>query len=162
MKKSIHLGVFAVLGVLMMFTGCASKKQTSKQFNALQQQVGTLNDQLSRLDQSLQETRSSIQAEQNRVAELESQLRTSKGRISSLREEEAVIQGIYRTPSGFELPSLHIQQALKNAGYYKGALDGKIGSNTRESIKAFQGDNGMSADGVVGRQTWAKLKTYLS
>jgi outer membrane murein-binding lipoprotein Lpp len=161
MKKSIHFGLFAVLGVVLIFTGCASKKQTTKQINALQAQVGTITDELTRLDQSLQETRSSIQAEQNRVNELESQLRYSKGRLSSLREEESVIQGIYRTPSGFQLPSLHIQQALKNAGYYQGTLDGKIGSQTRQAIRAFQRDNGLGADGIVGRQTWAKLKSYL-
>ena len=54
-----------------------------------------------------------------------------------------------------------IQQALQSAGYYKGALDGKVGPNTRAAIKAFQADNGLSADGVCGRKTWAQLKSYL-
>jgi len=161
MKKSMSTSFLTLLGVLVMLTGCASKKQTNKQFTALQAQVGTINNELTRLDQSLQETRAAIQAEQNRVNELEGMLRSSKGRLSSLREEQSVIEGIYRTPSGFELPSKNIQQALKNAGYYQGNVDGKIGSQTRQAIQAFQRDNSLGVDGVVGRQTWTKLKAYL-
>lgn len=59
-------------------------------------------------------------------------------------------------------PTKHeIQQALKGAGFYKGAVDGKIGPQTREAIKEFQRVNGLSADGVVGRQTWERLAPYL-
>ncbi|MBN1688758.1 MAG: peptidoglycan-binding protein [Candidatus Omnitrophica bacterium] len=68
---------------------------------------------------------------------------------------------MYRTPSGFEIPALSLQEALKNAGYYKGTLDGKIGSGTREAIKNFQRDNGLKVDGVCGRNTWERLKVYL-
>jgi len=51
--------------------------------------------------------------------------------------------------------------ALKNAGFYDGAVDGKIGSKTKEGIKAFQKANNLTADGVVGRGTWVKLKNHL-
>jgi peptidoglycan hydrolase-like protein with peptidoglycan-binding domain len=54
-----------------------------------------------------------------------------------------------------------IQQALKGAGLYKGAVDGRIGPQTREAIKEFQRNNGLNADGVVGRQTWERLAPYL-
>lgn len=54
-----------------------------------------------------------------------------------------------------------IQQALKNAGFYQGALDGRIGSQTREGIKEFQRTHGLNADGVVGRKTWEQLAPYL-
>jgi peptidoglycan hydrolase-like protein with peptidoglycan-binding domain len=53
-----------------------------------------------------------------------------------------------------------IQQALKNAGFYQGNVDGKSGPMTREAIKEFQRVHGLTDDGVVGKQTWAKLKTY--
>ena len=68
----------------------------------------------------------------------------------------------YRTPTGFELPALDIQKALKNAGYYSGDVDGKIGPDSREAIRSFQRDNGLTADGVCGKQTWTKLKTHLN
>ena len=54
-----------------------------------------------------------------------------------------------------------VQTALKNAGYYSGVIDGKIGQKTREAIKSFQTASGLKADGVVGPGTWEKLKKYV-
>jgi len=56
---------------------------------------------------------------------------------------------------------IQIQKALKNAGYYNGSLDGKMGPKTQEAIIKFQKDNGLKADGKVGRMTWSELKSYL-
>lgn len=53
-----------------------------------------------------------------------------------------------------------IQTALKNAGYYSGAVDGVKGRNTKRAIKAFQRDHGLAADGVVGTKTWDLLSKY--
>jgi len=55
-----------------------------------------------------------------------------------------------------------IQTALKNAGYYTGSIDGKLGPRSKKAIEAFQKDNGLKADGKVGRKTWAKLQTHLN
>jgi murein L,D-transpeptidase YcbB/YkuD len=55
-----------------------------------------------------------------------------------------------------------IQQALKNAGPYTGAVDGKIGPMTKKAVVEFQQQNGLTADGKVGSKTWEKLKTYLN
>lgn len=55
-----------------------------------------------------------------------------------------------------------IQTALKNAGYYTGNVDGKIGPKTDSAIKDFQKDNGIKVDGVVGQRTWNFLSKYLS
>lgn len=55
----------------------------------------------------------------------------------------------------------NIQATLKNAGFYSGAIDGKIGKKTKTAIKNFQKANGLTVDGVVGKQTWAKLKKYI-
>lgn len=54
-----------------------------------------------------------------------------------------------------------IQIALQKAGFYKGKIDGKIGPQTKEAIKAFQKAKGLKADGAVGAQTWAELNKYL-
>jgi len=103
---------------------------------------------------SLQDTRAALQAEgKGGVGASESGAALSGG--------GAAVGGMYRTPSGFEIPSVNIQKALKKAGYYNGALDGKVGPGTRDAIAAFQKDNGLKADGVCGRGTWAKLKSYL-
>ncbi len=160
MTKIKVLPLLSVIALLVVFSGC--QKGTQKDVRVLQAQVGVIADELVRLDDSLQETRSALTAEQSRYSELQTELDQSGNRISSLQEEEQVIRGIYRTPSGFELPSIQIQQALQNAGYYRGNLDGKIGPQTRDAIKSFQRDQGLNIDGVVGRQTWTKLKVYIS
>ena len=49
-----------------------------------------------------------------------------------------------------------IQTAVKNAGFYAGAIDGKIGPKTRSAIEEFQKAKGLKADGVVGKKTWAE------
>ena len=49
-----------------------------------------------------------------------------------------------------------VQQKLKELGYYNGAIDGIIGTQTVTAIKNFQRDNGLTVDGIVGPKT-AKL-----
>jgi peptidoglycan hydrolase-like protein with peptidoglycan-binding domain len=53
-----------------------------------------------------------------------------------------------------------IQRSLKNAGFYAGAIDGKMGPLTREAVKEFQRVHGLTDDGIVGKKTWAKLSQY--
>ena len=50
-----------------------------------------------------------------------------------------------------------VQRRLKNWGYYKGAVDGIYGPATVEAVKAFQRKNGLTADGIVGKSTYAAL-----
>lgn len=54
-----------------------------------------------------------------------------------------------------------IQRALKNANFYAGAIDGKIGPKTQKAIEEFQKAKGLKADGKVGPKTWAELEKYL-
>jgi len=54
-----------------------------------------------------------------------------------------------------------IQRALKNAGYYQGSIDGKVGSKTKEAIIKFQKAQGLKPDGIVGKKTAMALNTYL-
>ncbi len=52
------------------------------------------------------------------------------------------------------------QTFLKNLGYDLGrwGVDGDFGSATLEAVKAFQRDNGLTQDGVIGTLTWDKLQ----
>lgn len=54
-----------------------------------------------------------------------------------------------------------IQKALAEAGFYKGSVDGVVGSKTKEAIRKFQEANNLKVDGVCGPKTWEKLKAYL-
>ncbi len=152
MGKATRLTMLAVMIGLIAFSGCASRK-TSKKVDTLQAQVNAMTDELVRLDQSLQDTRAAVQSSEAVGGGMQA--------ASFSGGESAMVGGMYRTPSGFEIPSVNIQKALKKAGYYNGAIDGKVGPGTRDAIAAFQRDNGLTADGVCGRGTWAKLKSYL-
>ena len=50
-----------------------------------------------------------------------------------------------------------MQTALKDLGYYGGTVTGNFGQLTGEAVKAFQKNNGLSADGVAGPATLSKL-----
>ena len=38
----------------------------------------------------------------------------------------------------------------------------KTGKTTKKAIKEFQKANGLTTDGIVGKQTWLRLKKYLN
>ena len=50
-----------------------------------------------------------------------------------------------------------VQRRLKQWGYYSGAVDGIYGKQTIEAVKSFQRKNGLTADGIVGKSTYAAL-----
>ena len=50
-----------------------------------------------------------------------------------------------------------LQELLNAKGYNAGSVDGIFGRNTRAAVMAFQNANGLAADGIVGKLTWAKL-----
>jgi peptidoglycan hydrolase-like protein with peptidoglycan-binding domain len=58
--------------------------------------------------------------------------------------------------------SKDIQKALKNAGFYAGTVDGKIGPRTKKAIEEFQKAKGLKADGKVGPKTWTEMQKYLT
>ena len=55
-----------------------------------------------------------------------------------------------------------VQTALKNAGYYDDAIDGKLGNKSKTAIRTFQEEHDLQVDGIVGRKTWTAMKSYLS
>lgn len=80
---------------------------------------------------------------------------------------EAVPQTTGEMAAGVEAPITgkptpkQIQQALKNAGFYNGKVDGTIGPKTKKAIEEFQAQNGLKADGKVGAKTWKALSAHL-
>ncbi len=98
-----------------------------------------------------------IQGLRNQVNALEAQApaKTEEPVAEEVVSEDKAVQAS-------EAPTpRQIQAALKNAGYYSGVIDGKIGKQSRQAIRDFQKANNLTADGKVGKKTWAALKEYL-
>lgn len=50
-----------------------------------------------------------------------------------------------------------LQTELKQLMFYNGNIDGYFGDSTLQSVKAFQTNNKLTVDGVVGKDTWSAL-----
>ncbi len=53
-----------------------------------------------------------------------------------------------------------IQKGLKRAGYSPGTIDGMFGPKTVNAVERFQKAKGLGVDGIVGKQTWARIKAF--
>lgn len=99
-----------------------------------------------------------------KVTELETQVQEKDAQIKDLEDE---LQSAQKDQSRVTYSSVSIlspkqvQRALQNAGYYSGSIDGIIGKGTKRAIKDFQRENGLTVDGVVGKETSLKLRKYL-
>ena len=112
-----------------------------------------------------------MQGLRNQISVLEAQVQSKDEEINNLKaelskpveEKQVKASGKKKVvPEVKSRPKMkQIQIALRNAGYEPGAIDGKMGNQTREAIKAFQKANNLPADGKVGKQTWAVLNKYL-
>ena len=50
-----------------------------------------------------------------------------------------------------------VQKRLKELGYYKSVIDGKMGKTTVKALKEFQEAHGLTPDGVAGKATYGIL-----
>ncbi|MEW6075247.1 MAG: peptidoglycan-binding domain-containing protein [Candidatus Omnitrophota bacterium] len=139
----VKKGLAAVL-VLVFFVslnGCAtSARQKDLEIQRLRNQVSALQAQLDQREES------SVAQSTVKPEVVSRPMRSSKKVIGETRSRPSLAQ---------------IQIALKNAGYYSGSIDGKMGTHTRNAIKAFQRANNLLADGRVGKKTWSLLRDYL-
>ena len=55
-----------------------------------------------------------------------------------------------------------LQYALNRAGTDAGNADGIFGRRTAKALLQFQRDQGLAADGIAGKLTWAALYTYIA
>lgn len=54
-----------------------------------------------------------------------------------------------------------IQSLLVRIGYNPGAVDGIFGQQTQNAVRAFQRDNNLTPDGIVGPITWNYFQSFL-
>ena len=50
-----------------------------------------------------------------------------------------------------------IQKKLTAWGYYDGGVDGVYGSRTEQAVRLFQSKNGLTVDGIAGKQTLSAM-----
>ena len=50
------------------------------------------------------------------------------------------------------------QDGLNTLGYRTGGLDGIFGSQTRDAVTRYQRSRGLTADGIVGCNTWKSIQ----
>ena len=81
---------------------------------------------------------------------------TPKPDTNTNTSSTAAITGVLRRGStGSSVSAL--QQKLIDLGFLRGKADGVYGSKTAEAVKAFQKANKLTADGIAGSRTIAKL-----
>jgi len=111
-----------------------------------------------------------IQGLKNQISVLDAQVQSKDQEINNLKEaanktsEQPKIETV---EPGKEKAKPHpaikdIQTALKNAGFYQGNIDGRMGKQTREALKAFQKANNLRVNGKANKKTWALLSGYLN
>ena len=133
---------------LVSLTGCATtRRKKDLDMQGLRNQISVLEAQIQSKDEEINSLKESLAKVQEAPQQEASVKRVSKKKIiGEVKSRPNVKQ---------------IQIALENAGYNPGRIDGKMGKQTRDAIKAFQKANGLPADGKAGKQTWNLLKSYL-
>jgi hypothetical protein len=147
----VHRVIFAGLSA-MSLAGCAGPS-AFHEIRRLRADVGLLDQRVTQLERvSVQEAHTTAWPAEPLPASVPTAPAAAKP--STAATSTVAVSG--------QRSKKEIQQALKNAGFYQGPIDGKIGPQTQEAIKQFQQANGLQVDGKVGRHTWAKLAPYLN
>ena len=139
MKRLLSFGV--VVLVLAALSGCG-KKQEMEELQPITME-------------SLSAVGGPIQAA--------SDLKASETRIlttSAVAQTKEVLP--LPPPGPYKPTGIEIQTALKNAGFYAGNIDGKIGPKSKKAIEDFQKANGLKVDGKIGPKTWEAMSKYVS
>ena len=85
-------------------------------------------------------------------------LKRSKQRLYQAKQGNRALSVLQAGDSGYEVEQL--QSALAQAGYYQGPVDGQYSASLEESVKAYQQDQNLGADGVAGPATMKELGLY--
>jgi peptidoglycan hydrolase-like protein with peptidoglycan-binding domain len=136
--------IILVLAIAIYFTGCGKKQKASEESSEIM---------------SMEELGSAV-TQQAQTTPAESKAQTAQTSVTTGIPEVKLEPPV---PSGpYKPTSQGIQTALKNAGFYTGNIDGKIGPLSKKAIEEFQKANGLKADGKVGPKTWELLSKHLN
>jgi len=153
----VRLHIFVIILFAMFLGGCATvDKSADYEIQSLRRQNLSLEEELQEAKQEIlymEEKLRKVEQEQA-VLEEAAQRQTAQA-VSETSDESGLIS------DKISLEPKDVQVALKNAGFYKGPIDGKLGRKTERAIIDFQKSNRLVVDGIIGKKTWAKLKDNL-
>ena len=72
-------------------------------------------------------------------------------------DEGSYYRGIQRSPGYDDDLSVDVQRALARRGYYRGAIDGDIGTGTRAAIRRYQYEHRLEVTGRIDRSLLRSL-----
>lgn len=134
--------VFAVVSIVFI-SGCATTRARKPDEKAdLANQVTILQNELQAKDQQIQEMQD----------QLDSYQRSLQGPSTNFGSTSS--SGMVRVRG---VMVSDVQRALSKAGFDPGPIDGRAGKKTKSAVKAFQRQNNLKADGIVGEKTWTLL-----
>ena len=144
-KKSLVYVVLVCFAVATL-TGCSSaQKKRDEEVKGIKTKVDTLESKVEGIESKQSETERALAAKES-----EAQSQTSAQTVVESTGSKATCKASVK----------EIQEALKNAGFYSGKIDGVKGKQTRKAVKGFQRANGLTPDGKVGSKTWDLLSRY--
>lgn len=85
-------------------------------------------------------------------------LKASKQRLYQAKGGKRSGYSLQEGDKGIEVERL--QQALKDAGVYKGAIDGKYDADVKQAVEAYQRSKNLNSDGVAGAATMDAMGAY--
>ena len=158
--KNWKLLIFALAGFAIVATGCAKKSTEQASIN------GTGFDTVASTEDLAQLPQTAAVAQQAGVEVLPIETSPVTQGVPPIAGPANPASATPSVAAGTDAAGMareqQIQTALKNAGLYQGAIDGKIGPASKRAIEAFQTAHGLKADGKVGPRTWAALEPYVS
>ena len=145
------------LFVLLFFVSLVGCATTKKDMSAGEPptRISQLEEQLQQKDEEINDLKDELQSAQQEGGKRKDP--SSIRRTSDPADSSSKKDGILRVDAAAD----QVQLALKNAGYYTGPVDGKLGEKTKKAAAEFQKAHNLNADGVIGKKTWMILKTYL-
>lgn len=156
----LGIRILMIGGLAMLLTGCVTTQNKSN-VDQLQIRVVDLEKKIEERDSEIVDLKyqikdisSNVQGQPSLSVEDEVPVRKSS---SSSANQSVSLDKIIKVSASIS----DVQKALKNAGFYKGSIDGKVGQQTKKAVESFQRQHNLTADGVVGRRTWEELKVYL-
>ncbi len=144
---------WVIVSLLLIFaislSGCATvRKQKDLEIQGLRNQLSVLESQVQSRDEEINSLKQSLAkaGQEKEVSRVPAKQAGRKKVIAEVKSRPNVKQ---------------VQIALKNAGYEPGRIDGRMGKQTRDAIKAFQKAHNLAVTGKADKETRNLLSEYL-